>query len=119
MLFQTQYVSNTKLLYIYLVTNFIHKFTLFQAKADKGPVIQERLVKVGKWYGELKELADLRKARLQDAQALYQLFSDADNIEAWIDEKVTIFLFIVEMVFIHLFIMNMLHYSKFPKQCNF
>lgn len=62
--------------------------TIVQAKIDKGPVIQERLVKVGKWYGELKDLAELRKARLQDAHALYQLFSDADSIEAWIDEKV-------------------------------
>lgn len=37
---------------------------------------------------ELEELARLRKQRLLDALSLYKLFSDADIIEAWIDEKV-------------------------------
>lgn len=37
---------------------------------------------------ELEELARLRKQRLLDALSLYKLFSDADVIEAWIDEKV-------------------------------
>uniref|UniRef100_A0A915ITG0 Spectrin beta chain n=1 Tax=Romanomermis culicivorax TaxID=13658 RepID=A0A915ITG0_ROMCU len=57
------------------------------AKVDKGPLINDRIDKVDKRYGELKDFAHLRKGRLQDALALYQLFADADSLEAWIDEK--------------------------------
>ena len=42
---------------------------------------------MGARLGQVAELAKLRKQRLLDATALYKLFSDADSVEAWIDEK--------------------------------
>jgi len=43
---------------------------------------------VDRKYGQLKEMAELRKQRLQDALALYTLFNEADGVEQWITEKV-------------------------------
>ena len=38
-------------------------------------------------YTELLELSKLRKQKLHDAISLFRLLADADNVEAWIEEK--------------------------------
>ena len=47
-----------------------------------------RLGSIDRRYQELIELSKLRKQRLEDAAALYQLFNEADGTEQWIAEKV-------------------------------
>jgi spectrin beta len=59
---------------------------LFQARTH--PDIVERLTTTEKRKQQLEELSRLRKQRLIDALSLYKLLSDADAVEAWIDEKV-------------------------------
>lgn len=49
-----------------------------------------RLGSIDRRYQELLELSKLRKQRLEDAAALYQLFNEADGTEQWIAEKVRI-----------------------------
>ncbi len=48
-----------------------------------------RLGSIDRRYQELLELSKLRKQRLEDASALYQLFNEADGTEQWIAEKVS------------------------------
>uniref|UniRef100_A0A914XEU2 Spectrin beta chain n=1 Tax=Plectus sambesii TaxID=2011161 RepID=A0A914XEU2_9BILA len=55
--------------------------------AREHPDIRHRLETTQKRQNELADLAKLRKQRLLDALSLYKLFSDADSVEAWIDEK--------------------------------
>uniref|UniRef100_A0A1I8EKU7 Spectrin beta chain n=1 Tax=Wuchereria bancrofti TaxID=6293 RepID=A0A1I8EKU7_WUCBA len=56
-------------------------------EAREHPDVRRRLDMTERRKAELEELARLRKQRLLDALSLYKLFSDADIIEAWIDEK--------------------------------
>ncbi|VDN06971.1 unnamed protein product [Thelazia callipaeda] len=56
-------------------------------EAREHPDVRRRLDITERRKAELEELARLRKQRLLDALSLYKLFSDADSIEAWIDEK--------------------------------
>ncbi|VDK74725.1 unnamed protein product [Litomosoides sigmodontis] len=56
-------------------------------EAREHPDVRRRLDITERRKTELEELARLRKQRLLDALSLYKLFSDADVIEAWIDEK--------------------------------
>ena len=49
--------------------------------------VTERLNSIDKRYQELQELARLRKQRLLDALSLYKLFTEADGVEQWINEK--------------------------------
>ncbi len=59
-------------------------------EADKNsPDVEGRLASIDRRYQELQELAKIRKQRLLDALALYQLFNDADGVDQWITEKVT------------------------------
>ncbi|CAH0387321.1 unnamed protein product [Bemisia tabaci] len=53
----------------------------------KCPEVVERLESIDHRYKELLELAQLRKQRLLDALSLYKLFSEADGVEQWINEK--------------------------------
>ncbi|TRY96365.1 hypothetical protein DNTS_033741 [Danionella cerebrum] len=55
-----------------------------QAKAAN---VAERLSGIEERYKEVAELTRLRKQALQDALALYKMFSEADACEVWIDEK--------------------------------
>ncbi|GMR59132.1 hypothetical protein PMAYCL1PPCAC_29327 [Pristionchus mayeri] len=55
--------------------------------ARELPDIVERLDTTLRRKAELESLAQLRKQRLIDALSLYKLYSDADSVEAWIDEK--------------------------------
>ncbi len=54
----------------------------------ESPEVQGRLSQIDKRYNELIELSKLRKQRLEDAAALYQLYNEADGTEQWIAEKV-------------------------------
>ncbi|CAB1312786.1 unnamed protein product, partial [Coregonus sp. 'balchen'] len=49
--------------------------------------VQGRLAGIEERYREVAELTRLRKQALQDALALYKMFSEADACEVWIDEK--------------------------------
>nr|XP_033794883.1 spectrin beta chain, non-erythrocytic 1 isoform X1 [Geotrypetes seraphini]XP_033794884.1 spectrin beta chain, non-erythrocytic 1 isoform X1 [Geotrypetes seraphini] len=53
----------------------------------ESPDVQGRLSGIEERYKEVAELARLRKQALQDALALYKMFSEADACELWIDEK--------------------------------
>ena len=59
---------------------------------DDMPMVQERLASIDKRYKELQELAKLRKQRLLDALSLFKLFTEADGVEQWINEKEKTFL---------------------------
>uniref|UniRef100_A0A8D2LQC9 Spectrin beta, non-erythrocytic 4 n=1 Tax=Varanus komodoensis TaxID=61221 RepID=A0A8D2LQC9_VARKO len=49
--------------------------------------VQIRIVEVEQLYGEVAEVAVLRQQWLQDALAVYRMFSEVDSCEVWIDEK--------------------------------
>ncbi|XP_068183788.1 spectrin beta chain, non-erythrocytic 1 isoform X2 [Antennarius striatus] len=55
-------------------------------KADSEEV-RTRLAGIEERYKEVVELTRLRKQALQDALALYKMFSEANACEVWIDEK--------------------------------
>ncbi|KAJ1156330.1 hypothetical protein NDU88_009054 [Pleurodeles waltl] len=52
-----------------------------------SPDVQGRLSGIEERFKEVAELTRLRKQALQDALALYKMFSEADACELWIDEK--------------------------------
>ncbi|UJR25857.1 hypothetical protein I4U23_007207 [Adineta vaga] len=60
--------------------------TLSQEKQTL-PDVQQRLQSIERRYIELLELSKLRKQKLHDAISLFRLLADADNVEAWIEEK--------------------------------
>uniref|UniRef100_A0A8D0HST9 Spectrin beta, non-erythrocytic 4 n=1 Tax=Sphenodon punctatus TaxID=8508 RepID=A0A8D0HST9_SPHPU len=49
--------------------------------------VQIRIVEVEQLYGEVAEVAVLRRQWLQDALAVYRMFSEVNACEVWIDEK--------------------------------
>ncbi|KAL8220037.1 UNVERIFIED_CONTAM: hypothetical protein K2H54_037898, partial [Gekko kuhli] len=49
--------------------------------------VQIRIVEVEQLYGEVGEVAVLRRQWLQDALAVYRMFSEVNACEVWIDEK--------------------------------
>jgi len=49
--------------------------------------VQQRLQSIERRYVELIELSKLRKQKLHDALSLFRLTADADNVEAWVEEK--------------------------------
>ena len=57
------------------------------AEKQTLPDVQQRLQSIERRYMELLELSKLRKQKLHDAIALFRLLADADNVEAWIEEK--------------------------------
>ena len=54
---------------------------------DDKHTANERLASIEKRYKELQELTKLRKQRLLDSLSLYKLFTEADGVEQWINEK--------------------------------
>lgn len=60
--------------------------SLSQELANSADV-HARLAGIEERYKELSELTRLRKQALQDALALYKMFSEANACEVWIDEK--------------------------------
>ena len=67
--------------------NLQYIFTFFDEKYFIFFTVTERLNSIDKRYQELQELAKLRKQRLLDALSLYKLFTEADGVEQWINEK--------------------------------
>ena len=61
---------------------------LFCRQDRENPDVSNRLGTIDRRYQELLELAEVRKQRLLNALALYQLYNEADNVEQWIAEKV-------------------------------
>lgn len=53
-----------------------------------------RLGSIDRRYQELLELSNLRKQRLLDALALHKLVNEADSVEQWITEKVSLEIFL-------------------------
>ncbi|XP_066550926.1 spectrin beta chain, erythrocytic isoform X2 [Amia ocellicauda] len=53
------------------------------------PDIQRRLKDIRDLYAELLSLSDLRKKKLEDALALYTIFSETDACELWMSQKET------------------------------
>uniref|UniRef100_A0A671R4T0 Spectrin beta chain n=1 Tax=Sinocyclocheilus anshuiensis TaxID=1608454 RepID=A0A671R4T0_9TELE len=49
--------------------------------------VSERLAGIEERYKEVSELSRIKKQALQDALALYKMFSEANACELWIDEK--------------------------------
>ncbi|GCB79157.1 hypothetical protein scyTo_0018713, partial [Scyliorhinus torazame] len=49
--------------------------------------VQSRVSEVEALYSEVKEVAGLRRQWLQDALAVYRMFSEVNACEHWIDEK--------------------------------
>ncbi|XP_029816005.1 spectrin beta chain, non-erythrocytic 4, partial [Manacus vitellinus] len=52
-----------------------------------GVDVQIRVVEVEQLYGEVAEVAVLRTQWLQDALAVYRMFSEVHACEVWVDEK--------------------------------
>ncbi|NWX27441.1 SPTN4 protein, partial [Notiomystis cincta] len=53
----------------------------------QGVDVQIRVVEVEQLYGEVVEVAVLRTQWLQDALAVYRMFSEVHACEVWLDEK--------------------------------
>ncbi|XP_072341625.1 spectrin beta chain, non-erythrocytic 1-like isoform X1 [Scyliorhinus torazame] len=53
----------------------------------KLPEIRDRQQEIMELYADLVALSDIRRQRLQDALALYIMFSEADACELWMSEK--------------------------------
>ncbi|XP_032939786.1 spectrin beta chain, non-erythrocytic 4 isoform X3 [Catharus ustulatus] len=53
----------------------------------QGVDVQIRVVEVEQLYGEVAEVAVLRTQWLQDALAVYRMFSEVHACEVWVDEK--------------------------------
>ncbi|CAF3538071.1 unnamed protein product [Adineta steineri] len=67
-----------------LKTNNLQTLTPEQQASSE---VQQRLQSIERRYTELLELSKLRKQKLHDAISLFRLLADADNVEAWIEEK--------------------------------
>ena len=71
--------------------------------------VTERLNSIDKRYQELQELAKLRKQRLLDALSLYKLFTEADGVEQWINEKEKMLVTMVPGMYFHILGMIIKH----------
>ena len=71
-----------------MVFSYFCTRVLFCRQDRENPDVSNRLGTIDRRYQELLELAEVRKQRLLNALALYQLYNEADNVEQWIAEKV-------------------------------
>ncbi|NXD88888.1 SPTN4 protein, partial [Halcyon senegalensis] len=60
---------------------------LLAPEHGQGVDVQIRVVEVEQLYGEVVEVAVLRQQWLQDALAVYRMFSEVHACEVWVDEK--------------------------------
>uniref|UniRef100_A0A8C4KHT3 Spectrin beta, non-erythrocytic 4 n=1 Tax=Dromaius novaehollandiae TaxID=8790 RepID=A0A8C4KHT3_DRONO len=63
------------------------QLALLAPEHRQGVDVQIRIVEVEQLYGEVAEVAVLRQQWLQDALAVYRMFSEVHACEVWIDEK--------------------------------
>ena len=82
-----------------LLVTLNHLFTLcvcvqsdhnLQALRSTVEAVAERRETVLKRWSEFKETAAARRERLEEARKLQQLMRDADELDAWIDEKLQV-----------------------------
>uniref|UniRef100_A0A8C4N5U4 Spectrin beta chain n=1 Tax=Eptatretus burgeri TaxID=7764 RepID=A0A8C4N5U4_EPTBU len=57
------------------------------AEAATSSAVQDRLAQLERQYADVLGLARARKQRLQDALALYTMYSETDACDLWIEEK--------------------------------
>ena len=74
--------------FLKMVFSYLCTPVLFCQQDRENPDVSNRLGTIDRRYQELLELAEVRKQRLLNALALYQLYNEADNVEQWIAEKV-------------------------------
>uniref|UniRef100_A0A8C3CU77 Spectrin beta chain n=1 Tax=Cairina moschata TaxID=8855 RepID=A0A8C3CU77_CAIMO len=63
------------------------QLALLAPEHRQGVDVQIRVVEVEQLYGEVAEVAVLRQQWLQDALAVYRMFSEVHACEVWVDEK--------------------------------
>ncbi|KAM9591637.1 spectrin beta chain, non-erythrocytic 4-like isoform 3-T3 [Morphnus guianensis] len=63
------------------------QLALLAPEHRQGVDVQIRVVEVEQLYGEVAEVAMLRQQWLQDALAVYHMFSEVHACEVWVDEK--------------------------------
>ncbi|XP_069631765.1 spectrin beta chain, non-erythrocytic 4 [Haliaeetus albicilla] len=63
------------------------QLALLAPEHRQGVDMQIRVVEVEQLYGEVAEVAVLRQQWLQDALAVYRMFSEVHACEVWVDEK--------------------------------
>ncbi|NXY80687.1 SPTN4 protein, partial [Glareola pratincola] len=63
------------------------QLALLAPEHRQGVDVQIRVVEVEQLYGEVAEVAVLRRQWLQDALAVYRMFSEVHACEVWVDEK--------------------------------
>ncbi|KAM9211239.1 LOW QUALITY PROTEIN: spectrin beta chain, non-erythrocytic 4-like, partial [Leptosomus discolor] len=63
------------------------QLALLAPEHSQGVDVQIRVVEVEQLYGEVAEVAVLRQQWLQDALAVYRMFSEVHACEVWVDEK--------------------------------
>ncbi|XP_065511144.1 spectrin beta chain, non-erythrocytic 4 isoform X4 [Caloenas nicobarica] len=63
------------------------QLALLAPEHRQGVDVQIRVVEVEQLYGEVAEVAVLRQQWLQDALAVYRMFSEVHACEVWLDEK--------------------------------
>uniref|UniRef100_A0A663FH70 Calponin-homology (CH) domain-containing protein n=1 Tax=Aquila chrysaetos chrysaetos TaxID=223781 RepID=A0A663FH70_AQUCH len=63
------------------------QLALLAPEHRQGVDVQIRVVEVEQLYGEVAEVAVLRQQWLQDALAIYRMFSEVHACEVWVDEK--------------------------------
>lgn len=63
------------------------QLALLAPEHRRGVDVQIRVVEVEQLYGEVAEVAVLRQQWLQDALAVYRMFSEVRACEVWLDEK--------------------------------
>ncbi|XP_047434316.1 spectrin beta chain, non-erythrocytic 1 isoform X1 [Mugil cephalus] len=70
-----------------VIDSLLEQAAALPKEAAESEQVQGRLAGIEERYKEVAELTKLRKQALQDALALYKMFSEADACEVWIDEK--------------------------------
>ncbi|NWH80589.1 SPTN4 protein, partial [Piaya cayana] len=63
------------------------QLALLAPQHGQGVDVQIRVVEVEQLYGEVVEVAVLRRQWLQDALAVYRMFSEVHACEVWLEEK--------------------------------
>ncbi|XP_078515642.1 spectrin beta chain, erythrocytic [Lissotriton helveticus] len=70
-----------------VIENLISQVESLPRELRELPEIESRLKKLKEAFAEVASLAEQRRQRLQDALALYTIFSETDACELWISEK--------------------------------
>lgn len=76
------------------VRNYVQSINALKDQANNlddeyknSQIVKDRLQNIDDLYEEIQNLAQIRKQRISDTIALYKLYSEADGVEQWIQEK--------------------------------